>query len=107
MQNILDATFVKQSQEKIELGAETSQSDMLQRQTSKDADISGQILLEISKVLFSNATRYIQMQPEDLKKDDEAQPMYESVQNLSETEYNDFNEIPKDLATYINANGGR
>ena len=80
---------------------------MLQRQTSKDADISGQILLEISKVLFSNATRYIQMQPEDLKKVEEAQPMYESVQNLSETEYNDFNEIPKDLATYINASGGR
>ena len=47
------------------------------------------------------------MQPEDLKKVDEAQPMYESVENLSETEYNDFTEIPKDLATYINANGGR
>ena len=36
VQNVLDATFVKKTQDKIEVGAETSQSDMLQRASSRD-----------------------------------------------------------------------
>ena len=33
--------------------------------------------------------------------------MYESVKDLAENDYNDFTELPQDLAVYINKNGGK
>ena len=41
------------------------------------------------------------------KREEKARPMYESVNNLAENDYNDFTELPQDLADYINENGGK
>ena len=77
--NVLQAIFVKQSQEKIELDTTSSagsSSNLISRQATKDGDASSTLLESLNKVLFSNVTRYLEMYREPKEEDEETAFFY-------------------------------
>ena len=88
-QNVLQGVFVCSKVEKIEIDGSANQqsSDMFAKRTNSDSQAATNVLDQISQILFSNVTKYIDNKPKNKDEwiDHDEQFMYESVSSISES----------------------
>ena len=61
MQTVLEGLFVKQEEEKLDIGGEDSQEFMRTASTTYNKQSSEYLLTQICDILFDNAHRYLRM----------------------------------------------
>ena len=111
VQTVLEGLFVKKEEEKLDLGGEDGSEKMVGRQDSYNARASEALLNSICDIMFAHANRYLRMKGMYGEDDKDEYPVHERQRfsgSVGESE-DDFaidSNCPRDLANYINKNGG-
>ena len=110
VQNVLESLFVKKDADKLEVGGDDAQEQMVGKTelySQKDSEI---LLTRICDVMFTNANKYLRMKELFPKSQDFQHTSFDYIFNKVQPEndknFDITNRCGKDLAEYINRNGG-
>lgn len=90
------------------MGDEDVQDAMKTKAESYNREASEALLVQICDILFDNTSRYLRMKslfPKDFVLNDQKQRFAE-VKPEDDSSFNEKNRCPRDVADYINQNGG-
>ena len=108
VQTILEGLFVNHGEQNLEVGGDDVQDTMKTKSESYNREASETLLVQICDILFDNTHRYLRMKslfPKDFVLN-ERKCRFDYIKPEDDSSFNEKNRCPRDVANYINKNGG-